>query len=380
MIGMPEFYYLLYSLDPDFPKIFKIKAEFDTVMELNDANLRKYSSFARKIVDEFKLLPFNQEGMEAVIEYGVRLSGHQKKLSTRFNALTDVMCESSYWAQRGKSKKVSKKHVEKAIDEWIRRVSMPEDKIDELIEEGVILIDTKGSVTGQINGLAVYSLGDYMFGKPTRITARTSIGMKGIINVEKEAQLSGATHSKGVLIISGYLQGKFAQKRPLSMNANLCFEQSYGGVDGDSASSTEIYAILSSLAEVPLRQDIAVTGSVNQNGIVQAIGGVNQKIEGFYQICKIKGLTGNQGVMIPRANLDDLMLRREVVQAVKDGKFHIFSVETIEEGVEILTGMKAGKQKKDGYYPENTLFHLVEQKLDQYAEYYRRYLIPGSTE
>jgi lon-related putative ATP-dependent protease len=380
MIGMPQFYYLLYNLDPDFPKIFKVKAEFDTVMELNDANLEKYGCFARKIVDDFKLLPFDQDGMAAIIEYGVRLAENQKKLTTRFNSLTDVMCESSFWAQKAESKKVSREHVEKAVNEWIRRVSMPEDKINELIEEGTILIDTDGAVIGQINGLSVYRLGEYAFGKPTRITARTSVGMKGIINVEKEAQLSGATHSKGVLIINGYLQGKFAQKRPLSMNANLCFEQSYGGVDGDSASSTEIYAILSSLAEVPIRQDIAVTGSVNQNGTIQAIGGVNQKIEGFFQVCKIKGLSGKQGVIIPKANVQDLMLRQEVVQAVRGGNFHIYSVESIEEGIEILTGMPVGKQKKDGSYPDGALFHLVEKKLDSYAEAYSKYIHPQSGE
>jgi len=380
MIGMPHIYYLLYSMDPDFPKIFKIKAEFDTVMELNDDNLRKYGSFARKVVDDYKLLPFDQDGMSAIIEYGVRLAGKQNKLSTRFNALTDVMCEATYWAQQGKSKKVNRKHVQKAIDEWIRRVSMPEDKINELIEDGIILIDTDGAVVGQINGLSVYMMGEYAFGKPTRITARTSVGTKGIINVEKEAQLSGATHSKGVLIINGYLQGKFAQKRPLSMNANLCFEQSYGGVDGDSASSTEIYAILSSLGEVPIRQDIAVTGSVNQNGTIQAIGGVNHKIEGFFQVCKMKGLTGSQGVMIPKTNVNDLMLRMEVVEAVKSGKFNIYSVESIEQGIEILTGMAAGKQKKDGSYPDGTLFHLVEEKLDSYAEAYMKYTRPKEGE
>jgi lon-related putative ATP-dependent protease len=380
MIGMPQLYYLLYDLDPEFPKIFKIKAEFDTVMELNNDNLRKYGSFARKIVDDFELLPFNQDGMEAIIEYGVRMAGNQKKLSTRFNSLTDVMCESSFWANQTKAKKVARKHVQKAVEEWIRRVSMPEDKINELIDDGTILIDTEGAEVGQINGLAVYSLGEYAFGKPTRITARTSVGMKGIINVEKEAQLSGATHSKGVLIINGYLQGKFAQKRPLSMNANLCFEQSYGGVDGDSASSTEIYAILSSLGEIPIRQDIAVTGSVNQSGTVQAIGGVNEKIEGFFQVCKLKGLTGSQGVMIPKANEKGLMLRLEVVEAVKKGKFHIYSVDSIEDGVEILTGMTAGKLKKDGTYPEGTVFHLVEKKLDTYAEAYQRYMRPKSGE
>jgi lon-related putative ATP-dependent protease len=374
MIGMPEIYYLLYQMDPDFTKIFKVKADFDTEMPLDDSSISRYNAFARKMVDEHNLLPFDQAGIGALIEYGIRVAGRKNKLSTRFNLIADVMREATFWAREAGAEIVTEEHVDKAMEEWIRRVSLPEDKLSEMIEQGTILIDTEGSEIGQINGLSVYSLGEYSFGKPTRITARTSIGTKGIINVEKEAQLSGATHSKGVLIINGYLQDKFAQNRPLSMNANLCFEQSYGGVDGDSASSTEIYAILSSLAEIPIRQDIAVTGSVNQSGRIQAIGGVNQKIEGFFDICRRKGLTGSQGVMIPRANVPDMMLKKKVVKAVEEGKFKIYAIDTIEEGVEILTGVEAGKQQEDGTYPEGTLFHDVEQKLDQFAEAYRKYI------
>ncbi|MBD3167979.1 MAG: AAA family ATPase [candidate division Zixibacteria bacterium] len=373
MIGMPDIYYMLFHLDPDFSKIFKVKADFDTVIERNEDSMKKYNAFARKIVDEHKLLPFDQSGIGALIEYGIRIGGRQNKLSTRFNVIADVMRESSYWAQQDQSDRVRAEHVSRAIDQWVKRVSLPEDKLTEMIEQGTILIATDKAVTGQINGLSVYSMGEYSFGKPTRITARTSVGTKGIINIEKEAQLSGSSHSKGVLIINGYLQGKFAQNRPLSMNASLCFEQSYGGVDGDSASSTEIYAILSSLAEVPIRQDIAVTGSVNQNGEIQAIGGVNQKIEGFFDICKARGLTGDQGVMIPKSNVPDLMLHQRVVDAVNDGKFRIYAVETIEEGIEILTGKEAGEQAGDGTYPDGTIFHAVEKKLDSYAEAFRKY-------
>jgi predicted ATP-dependent protease len=291
--------------------------------------------------------------------------------------LSDVMCEASHWAQEEGSQAVAGHHVSKAIDEWIRRVSLPEDKINEMIEDGTILVDTEGAVVGQINGLSVYSLGEYSFGKPTRITARTSVGAQGIINIEKEAQLSGSTHSKGVMIINGYLQGKFAQRRPLSMNAHLCFEQSYGGVDGDSASSTEIYAIVSALSGVPIKQGIAVTGSVNQNGLIQAIGGINEKIEGFFTVCRKKGLTGDQGVMMPTANIPNLMLRNEVVQAVREGKFHIYAVNTVDEGIAVLTGMEAGTPADDGSYPEGSLFHLVEKKLDAYAEAYRKYCLPS---
>jgi ATP-dependent Lon protease len=263
---------------------------------------------------------------------------------------------------------VCEKHVEQAISEKIYRKKMIEDKIQEMIDEGIILIDADGSKVGQVNGLSVYDMGEYAFGKPSRITAKTSMGKGGIVNIEREADLSGRTHNKGVLILAGYLRGKYAQDKPLTLTASLAFEQSYAGVDGDSASSTEVYAILSSLSGLPLRQDIAVTGSVNQNGEVQPIGGVNQKIEGFFEVCRNRGLTGKQGVMIPHQNVGDLMLRKDVVEAVAAGKFHIYPVQNIDQGIEILTGVAAGKKENDGTYPVGTVNHLVDQKLRELAK------------
>jgi ATP-dependent Lon protease len=263
---------------------------------------------------------------------------------------------------------VKREHVEKAIEEWTERVSLAEDKIQEMIEDGIIMIDSEGEVVGQINGLSVYGLGEYSFGKPTRITARTSMGRAGVINIEREADLSGPTHNKGVLILGGYLRGKYAQDKPLTMNASLCFEQSYSGVEGDSASSTEVYAILSSISGLPSRQDIAVTGSVNQKGEIQPIGGVNEKIEGFYEVCKAKGLTKTQGVIIPHQNVEDLMLKTEVVEAVRKGKFHIYPIKTIDQGIEILTGVKAGEREEDGVFEEGSVNFLVDKQLKAYAE------------
>ena len=301
--------------------------------------------------------------MAAVIEYGVRLAGRQKKLSTEFHRITDILREASYWAGKDGSSQVTEKHVDQAITEKIYRKKMIEEKIQEMIDDGIILIDSAGARVGQVNGLSVYDLGEYAFGKPSRITAQTSMGKAGIINIEREADLSGRTHNKGVLILGGYLRGKYAQDKPLTLTASICFEQSYGGIDGDSASSTEVYAILSSLAEVPIRQELAVTGSVNQNGEIQPIGGVNQKIEGFFDVCKVRGLTGTQGVMIPHQNIGDLMLRKDVVDAVSQGKFHIYPVKTIDEGIEILTGVPAGEKKPDGSYPEGTVNFRVNKKL-----------------
>jgi ATP-dependent Lon protease len=278
-----------------------------------------------------------------------------------------VVREANYWAQKDRSAEVTDKHVERAIAERIQRVNLIEDKIQELIREGTIMIDTRAKVVGQVNGLSLLDLGQHSFGRPSRITARTSMGRAGVINIEREAELSGKTHNKGVAILSGYLRGRFAQDKPLSMSASLCFEQSYGGVDGDSASSTEVYAILSSLSSLPLRQDIAVTGSVNQKGEVQPIGGVNQKIEGFFDVCRAKKLTGKQGVMIPHLNVPDLMLRKDVVQAVEKGKFRVWPVKTIDEGIEILTGIKAGRRLRNGKFQEGTVNCLVDQKLQQMA-------------
>jgi lon-related putative ATP-dependent protease len=370
MIGDAYIYSLLYEQDDDFKKIFKVRADFDTEMPKN-RTVQKYVSFVKAICDEEKLRPFDAEGVAEVVEYGVRLAGRQNKLSTRFDIVANVLREANYWAEKDNAETVSSRHVRKAIDERIERVNMIEEKIQELILEGTIFVDTSGKVIGQVNGLSVYDLGEHSFGKPTRITARTSMGKAGVINIEREADLSGPTHNKGVLILSGYLRSMYAIGKPLVMSASIAFEQSYSGVDGDSASSTEVYAILSSLAEVPLRQDIAVTGSVNQKGEIQPIGGVNQKIEGFYDVCKARGLTGTQGVIIPSKNIQHLMLRHDVVEAVKKGKFHIYAIDTIDEGIEILTGIKAGKRLKNGQFEKGTIHDRVNRKLEEYAKRWR---------
>ena len=378
LIGDTHIYNLLYFLDADFKKIFKIKSEFDSETEKDDKTIMEYAQFISKICDEDNLNHYDKEGMAAVIEYGTRLAGKQKKISTRFHILADVIREACYWSSKDKSELVNRKHVEKAIEERFERVSLIEDKIQEMIEEGTIMIDTEGSDIGQVNGLSVYAMGEFSFGKPTRITASTAVGRAGVINIEREADMSGRTHNKGVLILGGYLRGKYAQDKPFSLSASLAFEQSYGGVDGDSASSTEVYAILSSLSKLPLRQDIAVTGSLNQKGEIQPIGGVNEKIEGFYEVCRAKGLTGDQGVIIPHQNVQNLMLRQEVIDAVKEGKFHIFPVKTIDEGISILTGVEAGEKQKDGTFPQGTVNHLVDQELQRLAKSWKSYSAPAN--
>lgn len=373
LIGDAHIYNLLYFLDADFKKIFKIKSEFDSETNKDDKTLLEYAQFIKKICDEDKLNHYDREGMAAIIEYGTRLAGRQKKISTRFHILADVVREACYWSRKDKSKKVSRTHVEQAIRERFERVSLIEDKIQEMIEDGTIMIDTEGRITGQVNGLSVYAMGEFSFGKPTRITASTAVGRAGVINIEREADMSGKTHNKGVLILGGYLRGKYAQNKPFSLSASLAFEQSYGGVDGDSASSTEVYAILSSLSKVPLRQDIAVTGSLNQKGEIQPIGGVNEKIEGFFEVCKAKGLSGSQGVIIPHQNVQNLMLRKEVIDAVSEGKFHIYPVKTIDEGIEILTGIEAGEKQKDGTFTKDTLNYLVDDELQRLAKSWKTY-------
>ena len=363
MIGDTQIYYLLYGLDDDFKKIFKIKADFDSVTNKDAEKIHQYASFIRKICDEEKLKPFDQTGVAAVVEYGVRIAGRQKKLSTRFYIIADLLREASYWAVKDGSDVVTEKHVDKAIEKKVYRVNLIEEKIQEMIDDGTIMIDSDGRVVGQVNGLSVYSLGDHAFGKPSRITAKTSMGKAGIINIEREVEMSGPIHNKGVYILAGYLRDQYAQDKPITMSASICFEQSYSGVEGDSASSTELYALLSSLSGLPLRQDIAVTGSVNQKGEVQPIGGVNEKIEGFFDVCKAKGLTGKQGVMIPHLNVGDLMLRKDVVEAVKEGKFHVYPVKSINQGIEILTGVEAGAKLDGGKFKEGTVNDLVDKKL-----------------
>jgi ATP-dependent Lon protease len=366
MIGDPSIYHLLYGLDEDFREIFKIRADFDSEMPNNPSSIQSYLSFIKALCDQDHLLPFELEAVGEVIEYGVRLSGRQNKLSTRFSILADVLREASYWTAREGAGTVTREHVRKAIVERIERVRLVEEKIQEMIDDGSIMIDTEGSVVGQVNGLSVYSMGEYEFGKPSRITAKTSMGKAGIINIERESAMSGPTHNKGVLILTGFLRSIFAQHHPLDLSASIAFEQSYSGVDGDSASSTEIYALLSSLSGLPLRQDVAVTGSVNQHGDIQPIGGVNLKIEGFFDVCRARGLTGTQGVLIPKQNIKDLMLRHDVVEAVRAGTFHIYAVGTIAEGIEILTGRSAGKRTRAGFTPKS-VYALADKRLKQFA-------------
>jgi lon-related putative ATP-dependent protease len=373
VMGEEVIYQLLTAYDEDFWEMFKVKADFDHQMQRSDENMMDYACFIRYCCDDEKLLPFDRSGVAKIIEYSVRAAGDQEKLSARFGPLKDLLIEADYWASESKSQNITGEHVEKAVKEKIHRLDLVAERIRRMIKEGTIMVDVEGTVAGQVNGLAVYDIGIFSFGRPNRITAKTFLGRRGVINIERESQLSGPIHNKGVLILSGYIGWKYAQDKPLSLSASICFEQSYSGIEGDSASSTELYAILSSLADLPIRQNIAVTGSVNQKGEVQPIGGVNHKIEGFFDVCKAKGLTGEQGVMIPHQNIRNLMLREDVLKAAQDGRFHIYSVKTIDEGIEVLTGMPAGKRQEDGAYPAGTVNYLVNKRLEEYAEKLKRY-------
>jgi len=368
VMGDDYLYQQLSQYDEDFWEMFKVKADFDYQMPRSDENLKAFSCFIRTCCDSEKLLPFDRTGVTKIIEYAARAAGHQEKLSARFGPLKDLLVESDYWARHSQSTMVTGEHVEKAVKEKIHRLDLIAEHIRQMITEGTIMVDVEGAVVGQVNGLAVFDLGIFSFGRPSRITAKTFLGKRGVINIERESQLSGRIHDKGVLILSGFLGWKYAQDKPLSLTASICFEQSYSGVEGDSASSTELYAILSSLSDFPIRQGIAVTGSVNQKGEVQPIGGVNQKIEGFFDVCKAKGFTGEQGVMIPYQNVRNLMLREDVVKAVHEGQFHIYEVKTIDEGIEILTGIPAGEKQTDGAYPEDTVNYRVDKRLRELAE------------
>ena len=373
IIGNPQLYIALYHIDEDFRKQFKVKADFDIEMDRTPENVAVYAGFVRTLIDHDNLLHFHRSAIAKVVEFGSRLLEHQGKLATRFIDIGDLAAEASYWAQQSGSTLVMKEHVEKAEREKDFRSSLVQDKVQEVIQENVIKISTEGSAVGQINGLSVMDIGDFVFGTPSRITAEVSLGSDGIINVEREIDMSGRIHSKGVMVLSGYLQGKFAKEFPLSLSASLTFEQLYNDVDGDSASSTELYCILSALAEAPLRQDLAVTGSVNQRGEIQAVGGVQYKIEGFFDVCKARGLTGTQGVVMPRSNVHHLMLNEEVVEAVRAGQFHIYAIETVEEGIEVLTGTPAGALQDDGTYPEGTIFQKVSQRLYENSEKLREF-------
>lgn len=361
-------YHLLRQYDEDVSRIFKVRADFGLTMDRNPEAILDFARFIKRESDQNGLRPFDSGAVAALVEEAVRMAGRTEKLSTAFPVLADLLMEADYYAGRDQAENVAAAHVDRAVEERILRANRVEEMIQEMISRGTLQIDVDGAKVGQVNGLAVYSLGDVAFGKPSRITAATSMGKEGVINIEREADLSGAIHNKGVLILSGYLRGKFAQDKPLALAASIAFEQSYGGVDGDSASSTELYALLSSLSGAPLRQDIAVTGSVNQNGEVQAIGGVNHKVEGFYDTCKVLGLTGKQGVMIPASNVADLMLRKDVVQAIEQGRFHLWAVRTIDQGIEILTSKSAGEPGKDGKFPKGSIAALVDARLAELAK------------
>ncbi len=367
LIGDRLLYYLLLQHDPEFTELFKVEADFETEIEWNEVNQDLYAKFIGSIIRKENTTPFNNSAVARLIEHSARLSSDSERLNTRIQNLHELIVESDYWAKKFKHDEVTRADVQKAIDAQIRRADRLKDKFQESILRDINLISTEGEQIGQINGLSVYSLGSYMFGKPTRITAQISLGKGQVIDIEREVEMGGPIHSKGVLILAGFLRGRYAQKVPLSLSASLVFEQSYGGVDGDSASSTELYALLSRIAEIPLKQNLAVTGSVNQLGQVQPIGGVNEKIEGFFDICEKRGLTGDQGVLIPKANIKHLMLRQDVIDSVAAGKFHIYPVKNIDEGIRILTGIEAGEINEDGTYPENSINALVNAKLEKMA-------------
>jgi len=373
LIGPPQLYYMLYGLDEDFRELFKVKAEFDVRMDRNDESVRNYVAFVCMLCRREDLRPLDAGAVAKVVEYGSRTAEDQQKLTTRFSEVADVIREANFWAQREGSPQVAVAHVRKAIEEKIYRSNLIEERIQESIQRGMFLVDTTGEAVGQVNGLAVIDLGNYAFGRPSRITASIGLGQAGLIDIEREARMGGPIHTKGVLILSGYLNQRYAYDKPLSLSARLVFEQSYEGVEGDSASCAELFALLSAVSGMPIQQGIAVTGSLNQQGEVQAIGGVNQKIEGFFDVCRAFGLTGRQGVIIPESNVQNLMLREDVVEAVEQGRFHVYPIGSVDQGIEILTGRPAGQRGPDGAFPEGTINHLVDQRLREMAERLRSF-------
>lgn len=368
LVGNTQIYQLLYEYEEDFRKLFKVKVDFDEEMERSEENILKLSAFISGFCRKEETLHFDRSGVARVVEYASWLVEDQNKLTTRFNDIVEILCEACMWAEDDRARFVKAKHVKQAIVEKAARCDRVDKKMLEMLEDGTIMVDTNGEEIGQINGLTVMDMGDYSFGKPSRITASTYIGESGIVNVEREVDLSGTSHSKGVLILSGYIGQKYAQDFPLSLTASLCFEQLYGGVDGDSASSAELYAILSSLAGVPIKQYIAVTGSVNQKGEIQPVGGVSYKIEGFFELCRHRGLDGKHGVIIPHQNCRNLVLNEEVGDAVRKKLFHIYPVTTIDQGIQLLTGLEAGDKNTDGSYKKGTVNYLVNSKLEKFAK------------
>ena len=367
LVGDRILYYLLVQYDPEFSELFKVQADFETEVVWDEGNQVLFAKMFATMAKKHLTKPFSNEAVARVIEMSSREASDSERLNTRFQDLNELIIESNYWAEKADREIVTDEDVQSAIDAKIQRADRLWEKQQEAILRNINLISTEGEVVGQINGLSVYSLGRFMFGRPTRITAQTSLGKGQVIDIEREVEMGGPIHSKGVMILSGFLKGRYAQDVPLSLSASLVFEQSYGGVDGDSASSAELFALISSIAQVPLKQNLAVTGSVNQHGQIQAIGGVNQKIEGFYDICRKRGLSGDQGVMIPAANVKHLMLRQDVIKSVEAGEFHIYPISHIDEGIQILTGIPAGEKLDDGSFTDGTINGLVKQRLEQMA-------------
>jgi len=368
LVGPPYIYYLLHNLDEEYRELFKVKADFDSRMTRDGENIRKYASFVATKAKEEGLMDFDRSAVARIVEYGSRIAGHQQKLSSKFSDISDLIRESHYWASKDGSSVVSGKHVLKALDERVYRHNKLEEYLREMMMDGSLIIRTGGREVGQVNGLAVLDMGDYVFGKPSRITAKTYAGKAGVVNIERETKMSGKVHEKAILIITNYLGSRYALREPLSLSASITFEQLYSMIEGDSATCAEMYALLSSIARIPLDQSLAVTGSMDQNGEVQPVGGVNEKIEGFFELCRIRGLDGSHGVIIPRKNAINLMLNRRVVEAVEKGLFAIYAIDRMEEGLEILTGMKAGELNEDGTYPEGTINYLVEKRLSEIRE------------
>lgn len=366
LIGSSYIYNLLYDYDDDFKKLFKIRADFDSEMKNSLENVKMFARFIHSFCKSENIAPFDGGAIASLVEYSSRIAENQEKLTTRVNSIVEILCEASTWAKIDRKDIVTSEDVQKAIIEKEKRCNLYEEKMDEMMKENIIMIDCEGKKVGQINGLAVLDTGDYRFAKPSKITAATYMGQSGIINIEKEAEMSGRIHNKGVHVLEGYLGQTYAQEFPLSLSCSICFEQNYYGIDGDSASSTELYAILSSLSEVPINQEIAVTGSINQRGEIQPIGGVSYKVEGFFKSCKANGLTGNQGVIIPYQNTKDLVLKDEVIEAVKEGNFHIYPISHINEGIEILTGIEAGQRGDNGKFPEDSIHGRVYAKLKRF--------------
>ncbi len=384
LFGDRLLYYLLWQLDPDFAELFKVAADFDELMDRDEKSQQLYARLIATLARKEDLRPLDPTGVARVIERSARIVGDTEKLSTRMRGVNDLLREADYWAasevEEAKADAdrdpdvITGADVQRAIDAQIYRADRVRERMQEAILRDTILIDAEGEKVGQINGLSVIQLGNFAFGRPTRITAQVRLGKGEVIDIEREVELGGPIHSKGVFILSGFFGGRYAEERPLSLSASLVFEQSYGGIEGDSASSAELYALLSSIANLPIKQSLAVTGSVNQHGQVQAIGGVNEKTEGFFDICKARGLTGDQGVLIPVSNVKHLMLRNDVVEAVEQGQFHVYPIETVDQGIEILTGVPAGERDEEGNYPEGSVNAMVEQRLIEMAEKRRAFV------